>query len=180
MSDPTPQQSAAKRITVRDGQLTVVSAGGMPRRGWAGAVARELADRGVHLADVHVITEGEDSRELVVRFLAEGCGVERAKDVIAGWALATGHARVWFRDELRDLTDAIPPSGDVSVLCRTCSARWVENDLEFWESVRGYGSFPDACPACGGTLPQWTVDPQRSDVSLTSVERRGSRRAVEA
>lgn len=180
MSEQMPQQSPVRRVTVRDGRLTVASTEGMPRRGWAGAVARDLADRGVHLADIHVIAAGEERHELVVRFLAEGRAVERAKNVIADWALATGHARVWFRDELRDLTDAIPPSGDVYVFCGTCTARWVENDVEFWETVRAYGGFPTTCPACGGTLPQWTVVGPSADASLTSGKRVGSTPPVSA
>lgn len=156
MSDRTPLHSPTKRITVRDDQLTIAATGCMPRRGGGGAVARELAGRGVHLADIHLIEAGEDPNELVVRFLFEGSAVDQAKDVIVNWALATGYARVWFRDELCDLTDVLPPTGRVSVSCPTCSAHWAENDLEFWEAVREHGGFPNMCPACGGTLPQWT------------------------
>lgn len=180
MSTEFSQRNPDARITVRDGRLTIATASGMSRRGWAGLVARQLADRGVHLADIHVLASDEDLPELVVRFLAEGRDVEGAKDVIAGWALATGYARVWFGDELRDFTDMIPPSGDVSVVCPTCSALWVESDLDFWLMVRDHGSFPSACPTCGATLPQWTVGATCADGSPTAQPLSASTRQVPA
>lgn len=155
MTNSMTFRASDARMIVADGQLTL-SGGGMTG-GFSSTVMREGVDRGVYGADIYVLAGDTDAPEIAVRFVAENDDIWWAKHVIVNWALATGYVRVWFDDEMYDLTDEVPPAGEVSVVCPTCFTRWVERDLDFWIHVRNARCFPSACPNCRSTMPQWTV-----------------------
>ena len=48
-------------------------------------------------------------------------------------------------------------SASPRVDCPACGARWEDGSDSFWERVRADGWFPGRCPACGGSLPEWSV-----------------------
>ena len=117
------------------------------------AMLREREAAGVTMADLTVLGEG-GARELVVRLLAHGGGRD-AERLLARWAAATGHVRLWLPERVIALR---PPSrfGAVTATCPTCGVSWREQDPQFWAGVQAVGRFPTYCLLCGGDLPQWT------------------------
>ena len=68
-----------------------------------------------------------------------------------------GYRRRLAPQPRRDLRPGPPSLGRASVDCPTCRARWEDGTVSFWDRVLADGSFPGRCPACGGSLPEWSV-----------------------
>lgn len=144
------------RATIRGSKLTLV--------GWAphllsvgptGALVRERAHAGVTIADLWVT--GDEPSEVIVGYLAVA-DRRRADRLLARWAEAVGHGRLWLPDRLVEL-DPDRPLGSARVECPTCGAGWQDGSTDFWVNVRQGGRFPSLCPICNGDLPQWQWRP---------------------
>lgn len=146
------------RATIRGQKLTVIA--WMPHlmtTGPVGDLVRARAAQGVTIADVW-ITDDEPS-EVIVDYLAVA-DRRRADRLLARWAEAVGHTRLWLPDRLVTL-DPDRPLGSAKVECPTCGAGWRDNTPDFWAEVRNSGRFPASCPICNGDLPQWQWRPGR-------------------
>jgi hypothetical protein len=143
------------RATIRDGSITLNSWNPfLIRGGPIAGMLDGLADRGVVLADLHVLEDGS-VRELIVDYVPAGSGSEESDEALIRWAVTVGYRRVWLPDRVVEQPDALPPVGEARVTCPTCGTRWRDTEPEFWELVRSSGCFPASCPACGGSLPEW-------------------------
>lgn len=149
------------RATIVRGRLTLVGwHRGLMRPG--GPCAKHFRQRGragVVVADIRVLRD-EDPWELVVEVLS-GELDDDAREAIVDWAGVLGYGRVWLPDLV------VEPEADPSLLggragarCPSCRSRWENDAWDFWQTVRGWGHFPLACPLCGTDLPQWTVAPR--------------------
>ena len=163
MSEDDSATQPDYRATIARGRLTLVSWHPQLMSPWGpcNTHLRERDRAGIGIADLTVIREPGTRLELIVKFL---CGGHRA-DVcgsIVCWAATLGYGRVWFPDDVVDLDDVdIPAEQPAVTRCQVCRSRWEDGDPEFWLTVRNWGSFPLACPLCGGDLPQWEVaDPR--------------------
>ena len=56
------------------------------------------------------------------------------------------------------------PLGRAIVDCPSCGAQWEDGSAHFWARVRANGWFPARCPACGGSLPEWTTLSDTADL----------------
>jgi len=150
------------RATMRGRRLMVTSwAPHLFADGPQGNIVRERAENGVTVADLWV-TEGEP-RELIVGYLAVA-ERKRADAMLARWAEAVGHSRIWFPDRLLELHSK-RPLGTAQVECPNCGGRWSDGSPDFWASVRQMGRFPSLCPICNGDLPQWRWRPAAGERS---------------
>jgi hypothetical protein len=147
------------RATIRDGRLILAPLDNVLVEGGPLAVyARAVVPDDVALADVAFDEEAEaDEREVEVAFLANDN--PRARSVIKRWATATGHARVWFSDEVHEIDPADAPVGQATAQCGHCDLELTDGTGDFWEMVRSCGIFPPFCFSCGATIPQWSTDP---------------------
>jgi hypothetical protein len=139
------------RAVIRDGGLTLHR--WSPRLIRSGPCAMALARSPASLVDLTRMPEGE----LVAAVAGPSRFGPEARDVLVRWAAAVGHRRVWLPGALVDL-DAPAALGRARVRCPCCMLEWHDRGIEFWEHVRARRCFPERCLACGGTLPQWTVD----------------------
>jgi hypothetical protein len=151
--EPREEPSAPDfRLTIRGRRLSVEPwAPYLLTGGPNGKLVRDRAGAGVTIADLWVT--GEDSRELVVTYLAVA-DRQRADRKLIRWAESVGHRRLWLPDRLVQL-DTARPLGVARVDCPTCGARWEDSSPDFWHSVRTSGRFPTICVICHGDLPQW-------------------------
>ena len=151
------------RAVVRDGRITLhewrpgLMTGGPQRTVLAG-----LASRGVVLADLRCDMYEDGSLELRVEWIPAGVDPGAAAAAVVAWAEQVGYRRVWLPDRVVDLSDALFTGGRAEVTCPTCGLRWDDESPEFWAMVRGHGHFPDSCPACNGSLPEWDLVPVES------------------
>jgi hypothetical protein len=148
--------SPTYRATIVEGRLSIVD--WRPQllgRGESAVIAEQRGRRGVSLADLTVVGHVLGQREVIVAFLGERMAGESARSAIAIWASATGHYRVWFDDELRELEEANIETPEISALCPTCGTEWC-GSREVLERAWANGFFPPQCDLCGGLLPQWT------------------------
>jgi hypothetical protein len=111
---------------------------------------------GVAIADLRLIRNQDNEREIIVEFMAAGRAREAAEASLRSWASATGYRRVWLHSGQVDV-DPPAPMATASVRCPACRAAWMDSTPGFWHQVWCSGHFPLVCPACGHTLPQWTV-----------------------
>jgi hypothetical protein len=147
------------RATIRDGVLTL--------NPWSPA----LLGNGPEPAGVRTVTAapadlrfGDD--ELIVAPVPRTPWSDEAEDVILRWAPSVGYRRVWLPERVVDF-DSPAPLGHASVDCPSCGARWEDASPGFWAHVRACGWFPARCPACGGSLPEWTVDADGGDLPVS-------------
>jgi hypothetical protein len=129
---------------------------GLAEGGALGAHFRVRERAGVAIADLRLVHNSDDEREVIVEFMAAGREREAAEALLCTWAGATGHRRVWLPS---GPVEVDPPAtmATAAVRCPTCRARWTDSTPSFWHQVRCAGHFPLVCPACAHTLPQWTV-----------------------
>ena len=147
---------AILRAVSRGGELTLVPWNpGLPRE-VPEAVRRDLGDRQIAVADLHVLVYDQNAREISVDFCFGPSEEARrvAEELIEEWAGAAGYTRVWFSDGLVDLNPVLAPQA-VRSACRICGQELVLDEPHFWANVRTYGRFPDYCSLCGSCLPQW-------------------------
>ena len=120
------------------------------------------------LADLRI---GDD--ELIVTPVPRTPWNASAEEVILRWAPSAGYRRVWFPARVVEFA-APAPLGHALVDCPACGARWEDGSADFWARVRGNGWFPGRCPACGGSLPEWSVVASpRADAPPERVSARG-------
>lgn len=111
-----------------------------------------LRRRRLVLADLTKLDEGE----LLVTFVPADAACAWARERLVLWASAVGYERVWLDDGVLALGDVLAEAGGAAVRCPTCRLRWEDQGADFWGVVRENGWFPASCPACGGSLPEWT------------------------
>jgi len=149
------------RATVADGRVGLVDwQPHMQTMGTVGRHLRECRERGVEVADLTVIDERPDERELLVSFLAAGEARDDAKHTLTAWARSTGYRRVWLDEEVVEV-EPDPGNGTCSVVCPACGSDFVEKLSELWPVVQKWGCFPSCCIVCGADLPQWSVERRR-------------------
>jgi hypothetical protein len=141
------------RATIAHGELTL----NPPLRGTirGGPASMTLARLcGVVLVDLR--NAGEHDDELVATVPPNAPLIDRAaRRVLADWAALVGYRRLWLDDAVIDL-EPPPPAGPATVRCPTCTSEWADSSEDFWAAVRCNGHFPGYCPACGGSLPEWS------------------------
>jgi hypothetical protein len=146
------------RATIRAGRVTLnrwrpglVGCGG-PEPAAARTIDAALAD-----------LRRLDDDELIVSPLAGLRWTADDDEAIVRWAALAGYRRVWLPSLVVDLDGRLAPLADATADCPTCGARWQDGSVAFWERVRAVGWFPGTCLACGGSLPEWTVDGAGAD-----------------
>jgi hypothetical protein len=140
------------RATIRKGRVTLAPSDHMLVEGGALAVyARAAISDDVSLADLTYDDEADPAeREVAVEFLANDN--RRARSALKDWATATGHARVWFTDEVFEPDPADAPVGPATVTCERCDLEMTDASEDFWKMVRRCGMFPPFCFTCGATV----------------------------
>ncbi len=147
-----PEDRPFCRACVRDGTVTLHRWSRTLLHGGPAAVA--LEDVPASLADLLVTGDGE----LIVAPVTR-CRLSPADEAaLLAWAEHVGYGRVWLPGRVVTLTGGPAATGPAAVRCTTCGARWRDDTTDFWLGVRAAGAFPGTCPACGGSLPEWTVD----------------------
>ena len=94
--------------------------------------------------------------ELIVTPVPRAPWDAQAEDALLRWAPTAGYRRVWLPERVVTF-DGPPPLGQARVDCPSCGARWEDGSANFWDRVLSDGCFPGRCPACGGSLPEWSV-----------------------
>jgi hypothetical protein len=97
-----------------------------------------------------------DGDELIVTPVPRAPWGREAEEAILRWAPTVGYTRVWLPSRVVDF-EAPAPIGRAIVDCPSCGAQWEDGSTSFWARVRANGWFPARCPACGGSLPEWTT-----------------------
>jgi hypothetical protein len=138
------------RATIRDGRVTL-------NRWTPGLFGRGLEPVGFRtltaaLADLRI-----EADELIVTPVPRTPWSAGAEAAILRWAPTVGYRRVWLPRRVVTFDD-VAPLGLAAVECPTCGARWEDGSDGFWARVRADGWFPGRCPACGGSLPEWSVN----------------------
>jgi hypothetical protein len=110
------------------------------------------------------LTRGDEDSEVIVRFLSEGRSREDADAALCRWARRVGYRRVWLPDRVVTLDPEPEVSRRAEVRCRICGSRWHDSTPEFWQMVRGMGTFPKWCVICGWELPQWEIASEKPGV----------------
>ena len=105
------------------------------------------------LVDLYV-TEDE---ELIAEPVCGSKLDEEDSALLIEWARRVGYERIWLPDNVVNLEADPDDVGLAKVNCRTCGAHWEDSSPDFWLKVREKGFFPASCPACGDSLPEWTV-----------------------
>lgn len=146
-------QTPTCRVTIRDGIVTLNAwspslLGEGPRTAGFRRLAAALADL--------VLEDGE----IVVVPVPRSPWDDDAEEAILRWAPTAGHTRVWLPERVVAF-EAPAPLGRAIVDCPGCGARWEDGSTKLWERVRANGRFPARCPACGGSLPEWTAVSER-------------------
>jgi hypothetical protein len=121
------------------------------------ACLHPLQRRRLVLADLTKL----DEQELQVTFVPRTAGCDWARERLLDWARTVGYQRVWLDNAVVDVTDGLACTGRAIVRCPTCGLRWEDEGPDFWGVVRQSGWFPASCPACGGSLPEWSQATQR-------------------
>jgi hypothetical protein len=147
--DQTDVTQPTCRAAIRDGRVTLNR--WSPRLFGPGPEPAGFRTLQAALADLRV----EDD-ELIVTPVPRAPWSAAAEEAILRWAPTAGYRRIWLPD--RVVTVQGPATlGHASVDCPSCGARWEDNSAPFWDRVLADGWFPGRCPACGGSLPEWSV-----------------------
>src|SRR4051812_28317788 len=180
--DSPPSGSTVSRATIRDGRITLTN--WQPWMAEVGPLAQLLRAREraeVAIADLRTESDSAGKKELIVEFMAAGRAREAAESALAGWAENVGFDRIWFPGGPVDLDPAARGLATASVTCPTCGADWVDATPAFWTTVKELGHFPDGCPVCGNSLPQWeVVDGDATRCRSTEEDPLGDKRSAEA
>jgi hypothetical protein len=145
------------RATIRAGRVTL--------NAWApGLLGAGPEPAGFRTIDAALADLRIDGDELIVTPVPRTPWDEHAEAAILRWAPAAGYRRVWLPGRVVSF-DQAAPLGHAAVDCPTCGARWEDASTGFWERVRSAGWFPGRCPACGGSLPEWSVCPRPTPTS---------------
>jgi hypothetical protein len=173
-----PTDPPTCRATIRDGAVTLNRwTPGLCMHGPEPAGFRTIA---AALADLRV----RDDRELMVTPAPSAPSSAEAEEALLSWAPPVGYRRVWLPGRVVECDGALAPIATAVSDCRTCGAHWEDGTIAFWARVREVGWCPGTCLACGGSLPEWSVDgdPAVSDPPggerPLSHDRRSARRRV--
>ena len=147
--DPGVVDSPTYRATIRNGLVTLNPWG--PGLLGEGPGAAGFLTVTAALADLEI-----DEDELIVEPVPRAPWGPEAEEALLRWAPTVGYTRVWLPSRVVDF-EAPAPLGRAIVDCPSCGAQWEDGSTHFWARVRGNGWFPARCPACGGSLPQWTT-----------------------
>ena len=150
------------RAAIRHGTITLHP--WSPRLIRGGPRAAALDEVSAALADLSCT----DQNELIVTPVPPGQLDDTARAALVAWAATVGYERVWLPGQVIALLDQPASLGRAAVRCPTCGARWQDEQLEFWEYVREHGGFPGRCMACGGMLPEWTLESIDDDATATA------------
>lgn len=123
-----------------------------------------LAD-GKVLADLR-IERREGGNELIVEVIAGDLAGGTAARLLA-WACDVGYRRVWLPERIVCLEPDQQPLGISRAECPTCGVSWNNESTDFLAQVRRSGWFPGWCNACGGSLPEWTLEPADTASEMT-------------
>ena len=137
------------RATIRDGLITLNP--WHPALLGEGPAAAGFRTLEAALADLRL-----DEDELIVEPVPRAPWDEDAEEAILRWAPTVGYTRVWLPSRVVDF-EAPAPLGRAIVDCPSCGAQWEDGSPNFWARVRANGWFPARCPACGGSLPEWST-----------------------
>ena len=121
---------------------------------------------GTALADLTIIRDQVEGHEVVVREVTASLGPS-FRVALTEWARSLGYARVWFPDALVELDPSLPETASASTRCQVCGSHFSDSSLEFRLMVRANGVFPEGCPCCGASLPQWSVETNVADSTPT-------------
>jgi hypothetical protein len=173
----TPEGEGFLRATITPRALWVNPGfPGLIHGGPASMTLERLAGRAV-LVDLR--SAGADDDELVVTVPANAPRIDRAARArLAEWAALVGYRRLWLPDEVLALDEVVPAGRTATVRCPTCTSRWADGSPRFWEHVRELRHFPGYCCACGGVLPEWTVEPDGDPPALPRAGRQPASRAA--
>ena len=160
------------RATIRRGRVAITSWAPWLAQGGAWNHMLDARGRaGVALADLTLLGEGDS--EIVVRYLSEGRAREEADEALRQWAEDLGYTRLWLPSGIVELRGDAPIGCRAEVRCPTCGSRWHDSTPDFWEMVRGMGSYPKWCLVCGWELPQWEVSREGKRVARAPEARDG-------
>ena len=149
-----PADHPTCRATIRDGHVTLNAwSPGLRGRGPEPSGFRSIT---AALCDLRMPGDGELLVQPVPRVPWTGA----AEEALLRWAALAGYRRVWLPGRLVALDGASAAIGDATVDCPMCGAHWEDAEVSFWETVRRHGWFPGTCLACGGSLPEWAVEPE--------------------
>ena len=145
------------RACIRKGQITLNR--WSPALITGGPAAMQIGRVRASLVDLYVT----ESDELIAEPVSGSSLGDAEGEMLIEWARSVGYERIWLPDNVVEL-DANPADvGLARVNCRTCGARWEDASADFWLKVRDNGYFPGSCPACGDSLPEWTVEAATAD-----------------
>lgn len=112
-------------------------------------------------ADIRFFVSADGSREVLVTHDLPDRLASDEREVLARWSRMVGHARTWFSDDFIELGGQAE-SRPVVTECPVCRTSFRAAGLEFWLGVRSCGAFPSRCGSCGGHLPQWSLEAEKS------------------
>ena len=124
-----------------------------------GPAAMQLGRVRASLLDFYIT----ESDELIVEAVSGSSLRDEHVEILIGWARTVGYERIWLPDRVVDIEAEPAIVGVAKVNCRTCGALWQDSSTDFWLKVRDNGFFPASCPACGDSLPEMTVEAERTD-----------------
>lgn len=107
--------------------------------------------------DLWYLGSHDDHDVLVTHDAPDGIDAEM-RAALCKWAELVGHRRIWFSKDVVELAGPLPESRRASTSCQSCRRYVSAEGLGFWSNVRAYGTFPNRCAACGGVLPQWSIE----------------------
>jgi hypothetical protein len=132
-----------------------------------GPAAMQLGRVRASLLDFYIT----ESDELIVEAVSGSSLRDEHVEILIGWARTVGYERIWLPDRVVDIEAEPAIVGVAKVNCRTCGALWQDSSTDFWLKVRDNGFFPASCPACGDSLPEMTVEAERTDEADTAQTR---------
>jgi hypothetical protein len=133
----------------------------------SGPAAMQLGRVRASLLDFYIT----ESDELIVEAVSGSSLRDEHVEILIGWARTVGYERIWLPDRVVDIEAEPAIVGVAKVNCRTCGALWQDSSTDFWLKVRDNGFFPASCPACGDSLPEMTVEAERTDEADTAQTR---------
>ena len=144
------------RATIRDGLVTLNP--WSPSLLGEGPGATGFRTLTSALADLVI-----DDDEVIVTPVPRAPWDAEAEEALLRWAPTVGYTRVWLPGRVVDFSEPAP-LGRAIVDCPSCGAQWEDGSAHFWARVRANGWFPARCPACGGSLPEWTTLSDTADL----------------
>ena len=133
----------------------------------SGPAAMQLGRVRASLLDFYIT----ESDELIVEAVSGSSLRDEHVEILIDWARTVGYERIWLPDRVVDIEAEPAIVGVAKVNCRTCGALWQDSSTDFWLKVRDNGFFPASCPACGDSLPEMTVEAERTDEADTAQTR---------